>query len=195
MVAIRTDSLEAMRTLVLDPSSAGLDELFARRRRSGLDRIDEIWEGVYHMVPAPSYTHGSVESQLHAILRPLALQVGLEVIGQSNLGEGEHDFRVPDLSLHRPGARGVWHPTAALVVEIASPNDESWEKLPFYAAHSVDEALIVDPQRQTVSWLALDNDSYSPVARSRLVDLGAAELSETIECPDEAASEPPRHRE
>jgi hypothetical protein len=37
--------------------------------------------------------------------------------------------------LHRPGAAKMWHPTAALVIEILSPGDETWAKLPFYAAH------------------------------------------------------------
>lgn len=91
------------------------------------------------MVPAPTHEHGDLESQLHTTLRPLARRAGLTMVGQSNLGEGEHDFRVPDSALHRPGASGVWQPTAPLVVEIVSPGDESWEKLPFYAAHNVEE--------------------------------------------------------
>jgi hypothetical protein len=103
-----------MRTLVLDSPTAGLDELLERRRRSGLDRLDEVWEGVYHMLPVPSGPHGNLESQLHMILRPLAHQRGLTMIGQSNLGESEHDFRVPDSALHRSPPMGVWNPTAAL---------------------------------------------------------------------------------
>jgi Uma2 family endonuclease len=176
-------SLIGVRTLVLDPETAGLGELMERRRRSGLDRLDEIWEGVYHMVPAPSDAHGDVESELHAILRPLARRAGLRMIGQSNLGEGEHDFRVPDCALHRPGASGVWHPTAALVVEVVSPRDESFEKLPFYAAHEVDEVLIVDPQQRSVSWLALRDGEYRPIERSGLIELGRDELAEQIRWP------------
>jgi Uma2 family endonuclease len=57
-------------------------------------------------------------------------------------------------------------PTAALVVEIVSPGDETWEKLPFYAAHHVDEVLIVDPQERSVSWLALERGKYRPIDRS-----------------------------
>jgi hypothetical protein len=49
-----------MRTLVLDPPTAGLGELLERRRRSGLDRLDEVWEGVLHMVPAPSGEHAYI---------------------------------------------------------------------------------------------------------------------------------------
>jgi Uma2 family endonuclease len=172
-----------MRALVLDPPTAGLDPLLERRRRSGLDRLDEVWEGVLHMVPAPTHEHGDLESQLHTILRPLARRAGLTMVGQSNLGEGEHDFRVPDSALHRPGTSGTWHPTAPLVVEIVSPNDESWEKLPFYAAHEVGEVLIVDPRKRTVSWLGLEHGEYQPIERSGLVDLGAQELTEQLDWP------------
>ena len=170
-----------MRTLVVDPPTAGMEEVLERRRRSGLDRMDEVWEGVLHMVPAPSYGHGDLESQLHAILRPLARRAGLTMIGQSNLGEGEHDFRVPDSALHRPGASGTWHPTAALVIEIVSPGDESWEKLPFYAAHDVNEALIVDPASRSVNWLSLTDGEYRPIERSGLIDLSASQLAEQID--------------
>jgi Uma2 family endonuclease len=172
-----------VRTLVLDPSTAGLEPILERRKRAGLDRMDEIWEGVLHMVPAPSHAHGSIEAQLMEQLGPRGRKAGLELIGQSNLGEGEHDFRVPDCSLHRPGAHGVWHATAALVVEVVSPNDESWEKLPFYAEHRVDEVLIVDPQQRSVEWLGLIDGRYEPIARSGLIELGADELAAALDWP------------
>jgi Uma2 family endonuclease len=172
-----------MRALILDPPTAGLEALLERRRRSGLDRLDEVWEGVLHMVPAPTYEHGDLESQLHRILGPLARQAGLAMIGQSNLGAGEHDFRVPDGALHRPGESGVWHLTAALVIEIASPGDESWEKLPFYAAHDVDEVLIVDRPARSIHWLALRDGEYRPTERSELIDLGASDLAERLDWP------------
>ena len=135
------------------------------------------------MVPAPSHAHASIEWQLAALLRPAARAAGLEPTGQCNLGESEHDFRVPDGALHRPGAHGTWHPTAALVVEIVSPGDETWEKLPFYAAHSVDEVLIVDPQEHSVAWLELEGGEYRPVERSGLVDLGTQGLAEQLDWP------------
>lgn len=84
-----------MRTLILDPSSAGVEELIQRRRRSGLDRLDEVWAGVLPLVPAPSGAHAELEWQLAALLRPLATAGGLTASGQFNLGESEDDFRVP----------------------------------------------------------------------------------------------------
>jgi Uma2 family endonuclease len=172
-----------MRTLILDPSSAGLDELLERRCRSGLDRLDEVWEGVLHMVPAPSGEHADITQQLAVLLNGPARAAGLfPTMGEFNLGV-EHDFRVPDGGLHQQRLRGVWHSTAALVVEIVSPGDETWEKLPFYAAHQVDELLIIDSGGRAVHWLALTDGEYRPVERSDLIDLGAAELAERIDWP------------
>jgi hypothetical protein len=182
-----SDILIIMRTVVLDPPTAGLDELLERRHHSGLDRLDEIWEGVLHMVPAPSFGHASLTQQLAVILDGPARAAGLiPTMGEFNLGDSEHDFRVPDGGLHRPGAGGTWLPTAALVVEIVSPGDESWEKLPFYAAHKVDEVLIVDPDKRSVDWLALTGAEYRPIERSSLIDLGPSELGEQIDWPESA---------
>lgn len=172
-----------MRALVLDSPAAGLEELLERRRRSGLDRLDEVWEGVLHMVPAPDHAHALVEWQLAALLRPAALAAGLEATGQCNIGSDEHDFRVPDGALHRPGASGVWHPTAALVVEIVSPGDETWEKLPFYGAQGVEEVLIVDPRQRSVDWLGLSDGEYRPLRRSGLIELTPGEIAERIDWP------------
>jgi Uma2 family endonuclease len=69
------------------------------------------------------------------------------------------------------------------VIEIVSPGDESWEKLPFYTAHDVDEVLIVDPQERSVDWLALEDGEYRPVEHSRLLDLGAQGLAEQLDWP------------
>jgi Uma2 family endonuclease len=70
-----------------------------------------------------------------------------------------------------------------MVVEIVSPNDETWEKLPFYAAHNVDEVLIVDPGERSVSWLGLEEGEYRPVEHSGLIDLGTHGLAEQLDWP------------
>jgi Uma2 family endonuclease len=172
-----------MSTLVLDPATPELKALKERRRRAGLDRLDEVWEGVLHMVPAPSHEHANIATQLALARDAPARNAGLELtMHEFNLGESERDFRVPDGGLHRPGGDEMWHSTAALVVEIVSPEDESWQKLPFYAAHGVDEVLIVDPQR-SVHWLGLAGEEYRDIERSGLVELDPAELAERIDWP------------
>jgi Uma2 family endonuclease len=175
-----------VRALVLDPPTAGLEPLLERRHRSGLDRMDEVWDGVLHMVPAPSGRHALIESQLAYLLRPLAQRADLYTTGQFNLGESEADFRVPDGGLHRTLPTGTWHSTAALVIEIVSPGDESWEKLPYYAAHGVDEVLIVDPSKRSIDWLGLNEGEYRPIERSGLIELSTSDLAEQIDWPPSA---------
>lgn len=173
-----------MSTLVLGSPPPELEALIERRRRAGVDRLDEVWEGVRHMVPGPSFEHAHVAQQLGELLGPLARTAALvPTMHEFNLGESERDFRVPDGGLHRPGAAGVWHATAAVVVEIVSPDDETWQKLPFYAAHDVDEILIVDPTERSVTWLGLRDGEYHPLERSRLIELGPAELAERLAWP------------
>jgi Uma2 family endonuclease len=103
-------------------------------------------------------------------------------MGDFNLGE-EQNYRVPDGGVHRPGPDLLYYPTAALVVEIVSPGDESWEKLPFYAAHDVDEVLIIDPEKRSIDWLGLQAGAYKRIARSALIDLGASDLCDRIDWP------------
>lgn len=173
-----------MPTLVLDPPPQALKAWQESRRRAGLDRFDEIWEGVLHMVPAPLGEHADISQQLAELLGPLARAAGLTAtMSEFNLGDSDGDFRVPDGGVHRTRPRGAWHPTAALVMEIFSPGDESWKKLPFYAAHEVDEVLIVDPLGHIVHWLALADGEYREVQRSDLIDLGPSELAELIDWP------------
>jgi Uma2 family endonuclease len=171
-----------MPTLVRDPQPAEFEALLQRRRRLGQDLFDEVWDGVLHMNPAPHSQHGRLEWQLAGILSPLAPSAGLRALGQFNLGE-ECDYRVPDGALVRPGPDAVYLPSAALVLEIVSPGDETWEKLGFYAAHGVEELLIVDPQEQTVSWMGLEAGEYKHLKRSRVIELGANELAARIDWP------------
>ncbi len=171
-----------MPTLVLDPPTADFKALLARRKQLGIDLYDEVWEGVLHMVPAPHSAHGRLERRVMRLLDEPAQAVGLEASGPVNIGNAE-DYRVPDAALLRPVPDAVYLPSAALVVEILSPGDESWEKLPFYAVHGVEEVLIVDPQQRAVRWLALRGGSYQPVERSGVIDLDVEQLAAQIVWP------------
>ncbi len=152
-----------MPTLVLDPPPRELQELLEHRKRSGLHRLDEVWEGVLHMVPAPSGPHAYVTQQLAVLLDGPARAAGLvPAMGEFNLGESIEDFRVPDGAVHRTIPRSTWFPTAALVV---------------------DEVLIVDPAERSVRWLALTDGEYRDVQCSGLIDLGPGELAERIDWP------------
>ena len=175
--------LGPMRTLLPDPPPAEFEQLLQRRRRWGADTRDEVWQGVLHMNPAPHGRHAKLQAQVLRMVGPHADAADLTVVGEFNLGDA-NDYRVPDGGLHRPGPDRLCYPTAALVIEIVSPGDETWDKLDFYAAHQVDELLIVDSAKQTVSWLARASDRYESTARSRLVELGPDELADQLAWPD-----------
>lgn len=168
-----------MRTLLPDPPPAPFDQLLAQRSQWGADRWDEVWEGVLHMIPPPSHEHERLLMVLGRLLGPYADTAGLELTGGIGIGVKD-DYRAPDLALHHPGAAEQWHPTAALVAEIVSPNDETWDKLGFYAAHQVEELLIVDSDKRAVDWLGLKDGEYHPIERSALIDLDAHQLAEQL---------------
>ena len=145
--------------------------------------MDEVWDGVYVMNPAPGERHAEVVQQLAEVLGPLARAAGLiPRMSIFNLGEPEN-YRIPDGALVRERGNRVYVPTAALVVEVVSPDDDTWKKLDFYAAHEVDELLIVDPEQREVHWSRLTPDGeYARVERSELIALGP-ELARMIDWP------------
>jgi Uma2 family endonuclease len=172
-----------MATFVRDPEPVELQELREYRERHGLDHYDEVWDGVLHMNPVPTGEHQYILQQLAELLSPLARRAGLvPLINVFGLGRhGKSNFRVPDGGLHRALPRGVFQSTAALVIEVVSPGDESWKKFDFYAAHDVDEVLIIDHEERRVHWFALRDGKYKPVERSALIELGPAELAEQLD--------------
>jgi Uma2 family endonuclease len=170
---------------VLDPAPAEFDAMLERRRRLGLDKRDEVWDGELHVNPIPHGRHGYVQIQLFLMLAPLASEAGLIPMPEINIGDGQDNFRIPDGAILRPRAHVVYYETAAIVLEVVSPRDETWQKLDFYAAHGVDELLIVDPLKRTVDWLGLRAGRYEPIGRSALIELGAAELAEQITWPED----------
>jgi Uma2 family endonuclease len=134
-----------VRALFVDTPPGFLEE----RRRLGHDTRDEMWEGVLHMVPPPRSRHQRLEARLAAVLVPLAETRGWEVMTQAGLYRpgAENDWRVPDLVIARRdhiSERGV-ECRAEVVVEIRSPNDETYDKLPFYADVECQEVLVIDP--------------------------------------------------
>lgn len=141
-----------MDAVIIDPPA----DVIAERQRLGLDRYDEVWDGEYHMVPTANTEHQRMEAELTACLLPIARVHGLEFLFEINLippnTPGWNDFRVPDIVVFRPeldGDRGVIGP-ASLAVEIRSPGDESFEKLPFYERLGVEEVLIIDRDTKVV---------------------------------------------
>lgn len=171
-----------MKTVVLGERPAELEALLARRRALGQDLFDEVWEGVYHMAPAAHPWHGYVENQLGVLLDPLARAAGLVGTGPFNLGEPD-DYRVPDRGYHRGVPSTVWVPNAVLVVEVVSPDDETWEKFDFYARLGVEEIAVADPMAGVLRWFALAGDRYDETDRSGVLGITVEDLSTQIDWP------------
>ena len=176
-----------MSTLVVHgPLPVELEEYLAKRARLGLDRFDEVWNGEYHMAPAPSRRHADIDAQLAVILEPYSRDVGLRGYGPLNIGEKE-SYRIPDRSFLDPSVEGdVYVPTATVVVEILSKDDDSYAKFPFYAQRGIVEILVVDPVAQTVQWFARDDAAKSGFGRvpaSAVLKLSGDTLAAEIRWP------------
>lgn len=171
-----------VRTVVLGDRPPELQELIERRRRQGQDIFDEMWDGEYHVVPGPSAEHARVYDELMALLRPLARRAGLVTTGPFNVG-GPDNFRVPDGGLHSGNPTGVFVPTAAAVVEVLSPGDETYEKFPFFANQGVKEIIVADPQHRAVRIWRLEGGCYDDVGRSEVLGVSADGLALDLDWP------------
>jgi Uma2 family endonuclease len=123
------------------------------RRRTGADQWDEMWEGVLHMAPSPNRDHQDFEYEFEAWLREhWATPSGCRVYHQINIcepGTWPNNYRIPDLVLLTPerfhiDCNEYFDGGPNAVVEIHSPGDEAYEKLPFYALVGVREVWIID---------------------------------------------------
>jgi hypothetical protein len=177
--------MDPMRTVVLGERPVEVEHLIKRRRELGQDLFDEVWEGDYHVVPAPLPRHGTTERQLTALLHPLARRADLIEIGPFNVGDGPANFRVPDGGYLRSFVNEAFLATAAVVVEIASPYDETYQKFGFYAEHGVDEIITVEPeQRRVRCWRLNESHSdYDEAEASALFDVAADQLTANIDWP------------
>jgi Uma2 family endonuclease len=181
-MARRSVALGAMRTVVLGDPPAPIARWLQRRRALGQDLFDEVWEGDYHVAPAPHGRHGDIDDQLAAFLRPLARERGLWPSGPLNIGRPD-DYRVPDRAYLHAREPRAFQPSAAIVVEIVAPGDETYAKLDFYAAQGVEEVLVVDPGRAIVEWYARRGDRMQPAGRSDLLGLTEDDLAVAIDWP------------
>lgn len=132
--------------------SVSPDEL-RERRATGQDRFDEMWEGELHMVPPPSWEHQDISDALCEFLRAHCRRYRL---GTVRSGAGVHDpecpdkdYRIPDLTFVAVGNERVIQPrgvvgAADAVVEVRSPDDETYEKFSFYARLGVREVIVID---------------------------------------------------
>lgn len=172
-----------MRTVVLGERPPELGAYLVRRRALGQDRYDEVWEGSYHAAPpGPHPFHGIVDDELGSVLKPYARRSGLIGCITFNLGTPD-DYRVPDRGYLTEIGPGSFLPTAAVVVEVLSPDDESYEKFAFYASHGVREVLVAHPTQRWVHCYDLQQDPPARAERCESLNVSMATLEAEIAWP------------
>ena len=175
-----------MRAVMREVPEQWLEE----RARHGHDVWDELWEGVLHMVPPPSFAHQRLGSRLLMVLGPHLGAKGIETLYETGVyrpGSNYQDYRVPDLLFlpANPGPglitpRGVEGGPLA-VVELRSTDDETYEKRPFYAALGVREVIVIDPPTRAVEVFRLAGGTYFAVGADDRGRLHAATLDVRFE--------------
>ena len=155
-----------MKAVIADVPQHLLDQ----RRRIGADQWDEIWDGVLHMAPSPNREHQDLEGALEAWFRQhWARPGGNRVYHQINVapldGWPDKNYRIPDLVLLTPDRFAIdrneyFEGAPTVVVEIHSPGDEAYEKLPFYASLGVPEVWIIDRDTRHPEIHALRGQEY-----------------------------------
>ena len=149
-----------------------LESFLEDRRRKGLDKRDEVWEGVLHLVPPAHDVHGSIMADLIGFLHPIAARLGGRLLIEPGLrrpNTAEFNFRVPDfvyVSAEDARLRGTgWVEGGPTVTfEILSPRDETYKKMPFYAELGVRELVVIDRQTLKVEVFKLAGASFVAAA-------------------------------
>ena len=141
-----------MAALIADP---GVEErLIAERRARGWDRKDEVWNGIYIIMPDANVEHqelvGQLTVALSAVVHPPAggkVYPGLNL--SDRIDDWKYNYRCPDVAVFLAGNTAQVFEShicgpADFLVEIISPGDKSRDKLEFYAELRVRELLVID---------------------------------------------------
>ena len=156
-----------MQTVVIEPTI--IDSVRHDREAKGLDRWDELWNGVQHMPPAPSMEHQRMDLMLTRALAEAVADRGLgRVFPQCNVADpdrGMLDYRIPDAAVVlNESSAGITENYVAggpdFVVEIRSPGDETDQKIEFYERIGARELLVIDRDSKTLTLYSREVDRF-----------------------------------
>src|SRR5712691_9295237 len=132
-----------------------------------------MWEGVLHMAPAPAYEHQRIVGAIDRFLGPLCerrgrgvLALGINVFNEAAASE---DYRIPDLTFVSAGREHLVAPDGIrgggpdAVIEVRSPDDETYDKLPFFARLGVREVIVIDRDTKRPEVFRLAGPQYVAV--------------------------------
>jgi Uma2 family endonuclease len=119
------------------------------------------------MTPAPDFEHQEMVAGLIEFLRP-----HLRTTGRGRLAAGinvfgsEANYRIPDLTFVATGREHIFHENGVrgggpdAVIEIRSPHDETYDKLPFFASLGVREVIVIDRDSKRPELYRLAGSQY-----------------------------------
>jgi Uma2 family endonuclease len=155
-----------------------LDEITARslireRQERGIDRYDEVWDGVYVMPAMANLFHQDLVTALTSIFSELVVK---EKRGRVQPGANVSDrrknwgtnFRVPDVVVVLNQGRAVdcnthWFGGPDFLVEVESRSGDAEDKIPFYSRIEVRELLIIHRDTRALRLYRHDGRGLIPV--------------------------------
>ncbi len=167
-----------MAIVSLEPGE--LKRLIRKRRDSGGDRWDEVWDGVYVMPPLADNEHQRLGLELAIAHRnALGPDERIQIFAGCNVSDQpkrwRRNYRCPDVAVFLPGNpaedRGShWFGGPDFAVEVMSRFDRSREKFGFYAKVGVRELLLVDRRPWQLELYRRENHRWDLVGRLGLDD-------------------------
>jgi Uma2 family endonuclease len=165
-----------MVSLITDPQLE--HDLIEQRRRSGADRYDEVWDGVYVMGPLADNEHQGLAMGISAALYAALEEAGLGTVYagvnvSDRVDDWTQNYRCPDVAVFGRNTKAKnctthWCGGPDFVVEIASPHDRSREKLTFYACVGTREVLLVNRDPWGLELYRLQGADLQRAGRSTL---------------------------
>jgi Uma2 family endonuclease len=119
------------------------------------------------MTPAPSFEHQRILDRLIGFLERLLRTTGRgQLVSGINVFRESDDYRIPDLTFVATGRERLFHQDGVrgggpdAVIEIRSPEDETYDKLPFYAALGTRELVVIDRDTKQPEIYGLAGSQY-----------------------------------
>ena len=144
--------------------------LQSERAALGGDRFDEVWEGVYVMAAAPNHEHQELVASLTHVLYQIVKARGLgSVLPGVNVSDRvdnwQDNYRIPDVAVllnnsHAENRGAFWFGGPDFAVEIASANDQTRQKLGFYANVGTRELLIIERDPWQMELFRNDGETF-----------------------------------
>lgn len=144
-----------------------IPEVLRFRERTGADRFDEMWQGVLHMTPSPGFKHQTCASRILSFFLevwcPRTAGAAVMQVNVSTPERWDQDYRIPDVSVMMPDRvpdAEAMFVRPNVVFEIRSPGDETYEKLPFYAAVGIEAVVVVERDTKAVQVFAVTGGDF-----------------------------------